>query len=267
MKKYNTLLSKLIFIIIITLMLIPKSIYAEDVSFIPRAWVGVADYEYKQDARKGAMSDGSDFPEVKFNVTFLMTGLGLTSIYDRYYIDLSYQDSSDESDSFSSGGFYEKFHGSRRDYSTTLGMKVLDNRGNIYIGYKNGKTSGRGNLGTHLTFKEDGPFIGASYGWLITDKGFLSINAAYADLDGHLKEEPGASYPAGLGMDADSTTTGLSYGISWTGMILPTLGYSIGIDANDYKFDDLKDKSTDIPLPDKIEETLYTGKLSIFYRF
>lgn len=244
----------------------PMSFSAEAMSFIPRAWIGVSDYHFKQSPRKNVLN-GNDFPEVEFDVTFIMAGIGLTSIYDRFYLDLSYQDSSEEEDSFSGGGFYEKFHGDRRDYSTTLGMKILNNHGNIYIGYKNGKTSGRGHLGTALTFREEGAFIGASYGWLIADKGFLAINAAYADLDGHLKEEPGAGYPDGLGMNADSETTGLSYGISWTGIISPKLGYSIAFDANDYEFDDLKDSSTDKALPDKIEESLYTGKVSIFYRF
>ena len=244
----------------------PTSAIAQEIGFIPRAWLGVADYHYKQDPRKGALN-GMDFPEVEFDVTFIMVGMGLTSTYDRFYLDLSYQDSSEEEDSFSSGGFYEKFEGDRRDYSSTLGMRILNNRGNVYMGYKNGKTSGRGHLGTDLVFREKGLFIGASYGWLIADQGFLAINAAYADLDGHLKETPGPSYPKGLGMNADSETTGLSYGMSWTGVITPKLGYSLAMDVNNYEFDNLKDSSSNVPLPDKIEESLYTGKVSIFYRF
>ena len=85
------------------------------------------------------MPDGSDFPEVKFDVTFIMTGIGLTTAYERYYLDFSYQDSSDESDNFSGVGYLEKLSGDRKDYSATLGMRVLDNRGNIYVGYKKGK--------------------------------------------------------------------------------------------------------------------------------
>ncbi|MCW8932804.1 MAG: hypothetical protein OQL19_21515 [Gammaproteobacteria bacterium] len=146
-------------------------------------------------------------------------------------------------------------------------MRVLENRGNVYFGYKNGKSEASGTLGTDLTFEEDGFFIGASYGWVIADAGMLSINAAYADLNGNLKEVPGPSYPTNLAMDADSNATGLSYGISWNGNISEKMGYSISFDANDYEFDDLKDNSATLALPDKIEETFYTGKVSISYRF
>lgn len=267
MKIKLTRLNTLFLIILISAGFTPLNGLAEEISFIPRVWLGVSDYQFKQAPRKGALPDGSNFPEVKFDATFLMTGIGLTSTYDRFYVDLSYQDSSTESDSFSGAGFYEKFKGDRRDYSSTLGMKILDKQGNIYIGYKNGKTSGKGNAGTHLTFEEDGFFIGASYGWVIADTGFLTINTAYADLDGNLKETPGPAYPAGLNMDADSEATGLSYGISWVSMISPAMGYSIALDANSYEFDHLKDNSTIKPLPSKIEETFYTGKVSVFYRF
>lgn len=266
LKKHFLLTSPIGLAALIAIGLSPLNSQAEEISFIPRIWLGVSDYQFKQAPRKGALPDGSDFPQVKFDATFLMTGIGLTGIYERFYIDLSYQDSSTEKDSFSGVNFYEEFKGDRRDYSTTLGMKILNNQGNIYIGYKNGKTSGKGNAGTHLTFEEDGFFIGSSYGWVIAEKGLLAVNAAYADLDGNLKEIPGSIYPTGLGMDANSEATGLSYGISWTSMISPEMGYSIALDANDYKFKHLKDNSTRIPLPSKIEETLYTAKLSVFYR-
>lgn len=257
----------LLLIFILSMPIIPQSSLATEINFIPRVWVGLSDYEFKQSPRSNTLPDGSDFPEIKFNATFLMAGIGLTGTYDRFYLDFSYQDSSEEKDSFSGANFYEKFKGDRRDYSTTLGMKILDNQGSLYVGYKNGKTSGKGNKGTHLTFKEYGFFIGANYGWIIADSGLLAFNIAYADLDGNLKETPGSVYPPGLGMDADSETTGLSYGISWTSRITEKLGYSIALDTQNYDFNHLKDHSTNKPLPKKIEETLHTGKISIFYRF
>ena len=255
-------LTKLLLPTLIAASVFPQNVFAEDdISFIPRAWVGVSDYSFKQGAR------GNSFPEVKFDVTFIMAGIGMTTAYDRFYLDLAYQDSTDESDSFNENGYYEKLSGDRRDYSATVGMKVLDNRGNIYFGYKNGKSDASGNAGTSLTFEEDGFFVGASYGWVIADAGLLSVNVAYADLDGNLKEVPGPGYPAGLGMDADSEATGISYGVSWSGRISEKVGYSVSFDANDYEFDDLKDSSATIALPNKIEETFYTAKVSLSYRF
>ena len=249
------------------LLSITTSVFASDINLIPRAWLGVADYEYKQDARPGTMPDGSEFPEVKFNATLLMTGIGLTTTYNKWYFDMAYQDSSEEDDSFTGANFSEDFKGDRRDYSATLGYKLFDNQASVYVGYKNGKTSGSGDLGTQLTFREDGLFVGGSYAWLIANKGLLAVNLAYAQLDGHLKEIPGPSYPPGLGMDADSETTGVSYGISWNGIISKHMGYAISLDANDYTFNNLKDNSTNKPLPDKIEETFHTFKVSLSYRF
>jgi hypothetical protein len=265
-------IKKLLLASLVTASILPQTVLAnDDVSFIPRAWIGVSDYSFKQGERAGALPGGNDFPKVEFDVTFIMLGIGLTTAYDRFYLDLSYQDSTDESDDFSgsAGGisFSEKLSGDRRDYAATFGMRVLDNRGNVYVGYKNGKSAASGNVGTKLSFEEDGFFVGASYGWVIADAGLLSINAAYADLDGNLNEQPGPGYPAGLSMDADSEATGLSYGVSWNGKISDQMGYSISFDANDYEFDHIRDSSTSVPLPDKIEETLYTGKVSISYRF
>lgn len=244
-----------------------QKLLAEELSFIPRTWMGVLDYSFNQSPRRGALPDGSDFPKVEFDATLLIAGIGLTTAYDRFYLDLSYQDSSEEEDSFSGANYVEKFNGERRDYSVTLGMRILNNRSNVYIGYKNGKTSGRGEAGTQLTFEESGIFIGASYGWVIAHKGFLVINLAYADLDGNLKEVPGPRYPPGLHMDADSDAEGLSYGISWSGQLAENTGYSIALDANQYDFKNLSDSSATKPLPNRVEETMYTGKISITYRF
>ncbi|MCW8932805.1 MAG: hypothetical protein OQL19_21520 [Gammaproteobacteria bacterium] len=44
---------------------------ADQVTFVPRTWVGVSDYTFKQGAR------GNSFPEVEFNVTFKMVGVVL----------------------------------------------------------------------------------------------------------------------------------------------------------------------------------------------
>jgi len=261
------MIKKLLLFSVFSIYSFPYNVFAEDeISFIPRTWVGVANYSFKQDARLGVMPDGSNFPEVKFDVNFLMLGVGLTSVYKDFYLDFSYQGSSDESDYFNESGFSEKLTGDRTDYSATIGMRIFDNRGNVYVGYKNGKSDASGNSGTQLTFKEDGFFIGSSYGWIISDIGLLSVNIAYADLDGNLKEEPGPGYPSGLGMDADSEASGLSYGILWSSHLFNDIGYTLSIDANSYEFDHIKENST-TSLPDKIEEELITAKFSISYRF
>ncbi len=261
------LLIKLFLVTFLITGIISQNLLAGEIRFIPRAWAGLLDYSFKQAPRKAALPDGSDFPEVEFDETLFVAGIGLTSAYERFYLDLSYQDSAEGEDSFSGASYYEKFKGDRRDFSATAGMRILENRGNVYMGYKNGKTSGNGEAGTQLTFEESGFFIGASYGWLIENKGLLAINAAYAYLDGHLKEVPGPRYPAGLYMDADSKANGLSYGISWNSKLSEKMGYSIALDANQYNFENLKDSSATKPLPENVKESMYTGKISISYRF
>ena len=254
-------------ICVITLLLWSSACIPDELKLIPRAWLGVTDYHFKQGPRKGAMPDGSDFPAVHFDAILYLTGIGLTGVYEPFYLDMSYQDSTDDHDSFSGASYYEKFTGNRRDYSATFGLKILDSKGSLYIGYKNGKTSGKGHKGTKLTFTEDGFFVGANYAWVIANKGLLAINAAYAELDGNLEEIPGPVYPRNLGMDADSETDGLSYGISWTSKITEKWNYSISLDANDYDFKSLKDNSTTTPLPEEIEERFYTAKFSLYYLF
>ena len=87
--KIKQLKNLLLSIFILSTPTIPQSSLAKENNFIPRAWAGLSDYQFKQSPRKGALPDGSDFPEVKFDATFLMTGIGLTSIYDHFYIDFS----------------------------------------------------------------------------------------------------------------------------------------------------------------------------------
>lgn len=253
--------------IMMTASILCQTVNAGELQLVPRAWTGFIDYSFDQSPRMAALPDGSDFPSVKFDAILVVAGFGLSAVSDTYYFDLSYQDSSEEQDSFSGANFYEGFDGDRRDYSVTLGTRILDNRGNLYFGYKNGKTSGRGNAGTRLTFREDGLFLGASYGWVIANKGLLTINTAFASLNGRLIEIPGPGYPPGLILDAESDTSGLSYGISWNSNISKNFSYSIALDANKYKFDNLKDKANASALPSEIEESIVTGKISIYYHF
>ena len=78
---------------------------------------------------------------------------------------------------------------------------------------------------------------------------------------------PGPRYPSGLNLDADSEASGLSYGISWSAKISEKISYLINFDANDYTFNNLKDSTATKSLPDKVEESIYTGKISITYHF
>ncbi len=256
---------------------------ASEMSFTPRASISFASYDFSQSERPNALApttiNNNDFPEVKFDVTFKILGVGGTFFKDGYYLDLLFQKSLDEEDSFTledpllpGGSFSETFEGDREDSSITFGKKVLDNRAGIYLGYKAGKSQASGNQGQDLSFKEKGFFIGSNYSWPVRDKGVLSINVAFADLDGDLKEDvsnPAFASPAVLAapldIDATSNAKGLSYGISWSARINESLSYSIGIDSKSYTFEDVKDKNPDTITSDEFKEDFLSTTFSLYF--
>lgn len=250
-------------------------VYSNDINFTPRASLSFAQYNFAQSERPNALApnplNNSDFPEVTFEVTFKMLGIGGTFSKNGYYLDLFAQNSSEEEDTFDfpAASFSETFKGDRSDTSITFGKKILDNRGAIYIGYKAGESSADGNNGQSLTFKEDGLFIGTNYAWRVSD-GAISINIAYADLEGKLKEEVTANFGAlnvPLDTDATSDAQGVSYGISYSGNISKHLNYSIGIDSQKYTFENIKDSNPNAIVSDKFTEEFLNTKFSIFYSF
>ena len=258
---------------------------ADEMTFTPRASLSIASYEFSQTSRPGALAptgiNNNDFPEVKFDVTFKILGVGATFFKNGYYFDLALQKSLEEEDSFTlndpglpGGSFNENFKGDREDSSMTLGRKILDNRGAIYIGYKTGKSEADGNQGQHLSFEEDGFFIGANYSWVIPDSGVISVNLAFADLDGELTEDvtnPAFESPAvldvPLDINASSDAQGLSYGISWSSRLSNSLSYTIGIDARSYTFDNIVDSNPATITSAEFEETFISTSASLFFLF
>lgn len=267
------------------LCLLGNSLFAESIQFIPRATLSIAKYDFTQSPRPNALApttiNNNDFPEVSFNVTFKMFGIGGTIFKDDYYFDLSYAKSLNEEDSFTledaaipGGAFTEDFKGDREDYAFTLGKKILERRGGVYVGYKGGTSEASGNQGTDLKFKEDGFFLGGNYGWPISDAGVISVNLAYAWLDGELTENvtnPLFASPAVLAVpldtNASSDATGLSYGISWSARINDKLSYSVGLDTKKYTFDDVKDDNPNTIPSDEFEEEFTSLSFSTYYLF
>ena len=253
---------------------------ASEVTFTPRASLSVSDYKFTQTARPGALAptgiNGNDFPEITFEVTFKILGIGGTFFKDGYYLDLSIQQSADEEDSFTlddpllSQPFVETFKGDRQDSAITFGKKILNNQGGIYFGYKTGKSEASGNQGQHLSFEEKGLFIGANYSWPIA-AGRLSVNVALADLDGDLMETVTnaqfTSLPIPLDINATSDAQGLSYGLSWSSRLTKSLSYSISIDAKKYTFDNVKDSNPATITSDEFEENLTSAMFSIYFQF
>ncbi len=258
---------------------------ASGVSFTPRASISLARYKFSQTARPGALAptgiNGNEFPEVTFDVTFKILGVGGTFFKDGYYLDLSLQKSADEEDSFTlqdpllSQPFVEIFKGDRRDFSLTFGKRILDNRGGVYIGYKTGKSQASGNQGQSLSFEEKGVFVGANYAWRVTDSSLLSLNLAYADLSGDLTEDVTASFfttgphkpDVPLDINASSDAQGVSYGVSWSSRLTDTISYSLALDAKNYTFNNIKDRNPAVITSHKFEEKFLSTTMSLYFQF
>lgn len=248
---------------------------ADEIKFTPRATLSISQYNFDQSERPNALAptgiNGNDFPEVSFNVTFKILGVGGTWSKNGYYFDVLTQLSTEEKDTFKfdAASFEETFKGDRSDTSLTFGKKILDNRGAVYLGYKIGKSSADGNQGQSLTFEEKGLFVGTNYSWRV-GQGVVSVNVAYARLDGDLKEEVTANFGTlnqPLDTDATSDAQGVSYGITYAANLSKHLNYSIGVDTQEYKFENIKDANPNAVVSSSFTEKFLNTKLSLYYSF
>ena len=141
------------------------------------------------------------------------------------------------------------FNFKRSDSTITLGYNLW--RGlSVVGGYKQGETEATLSSVAidvlQLVISEKGPFAGIAYGQPIGKKGTLAVTAAYASFDG----ESIVRY-VGLGSEFKSggSTSGLSYGVSWTGSLSERSYYRLLYKINEFKFKDkdqvFADTSTD----------------------
>lgn len=240
----------------------PLSI-AEDVSFTPRLTTGYMDYKLETPSVMDV------FPSQKYNASAAVVGVGSTLSWNRLYLDVYGQVSAKSSDDLNLPAFNynEKLDGDVKDFSLAAGVAITDNL-SVYIGYKYNKLDASGNRGTESTFKADGYFVGASYGWSIQDLGTLAFNLAIADLDGETHNKMPSLTVPGFTIDFNekSNAQGLSYGISWNSAIDEHWGYSVALDGHQYKFKDLVDKQIGAH-PGEIQQDIFTVRISVSYLF
>jgi len=254
-----------------------KTSFAKDVLFVPRMSLSVMQYEFTKPTTVNGLGDDKDFPEISSDLTFKLLGLGGTLFKDSYYLDLFYQTSTNESSSFTAedpaipgGTFSGNFDGRRKEYALTFGKKIFDGRAGIYAGYKDGKTGGPQSQEQHLSFEEEGFFIGGNYGWLVSDLGVISLNLAYAKMDGNRIQKTNTGFEEQgfiIDLNGNGDTEGLSYGATWSSHLTDHISYSIGLEVRQYSFDNIKDINPEIPFTDKAEETFSGVTFSTYYSF
>ena len=253
-----------------------------DVTFQPRVYAGYADYNLKSDDsftrrfKDGSESKGpivlyfsgennSEVKNSKLQFSGLIGGIGGTVAYGQFFGDFYYQSTLNEeaqdpsfaelvSSNKKYNEFYSDVNAQHSDWAVSFGY-LLTEQWSIFAGYKGGKTDwdqsylGTNSSGSTLfdnsmngTFKQDGPFIGTSYSFLV-GPGALTFKAAYAYLDGTY-DQTFIQRGFGEGYNDSSRTTkfdgnsnAYSLGVSWTHLLSDNLGYSVGANYHRYSFD------------------------------
>ncbi len=127
---------------------------------------------------------------------------------------------------------------SRTDSTFTLGYR-LNQSFNLFAGYTEGankfNTTVFGGGLIAIDYTEKGPFAGVAYTKTFGDKGSLGMSIGYAKLDGDLKVDipPNVEF-----FRAKGDTTGLSYGLTWSGPLTGSLSYRVGVKAIRYEMKD-----------------------------
>ena len=182
-----------------------------------------------------------------FNPSFVTINPSIVLGYKSFYAGLSYDksisaDPATGLEPASNSGFVTDY--SRTDSTFTLGYR-LNQSFSVFAGYTNGAskitvtTAGVALFVTDIEYTETGPFAGVAYGKTFGDKGTLGLSVGYAQLDGELKRTVHRNI--GTNFDVKGDTTGLSYGVTWSGPLTGLLGYRVGLKATQYKTKDLDD--------------------------
>ena len=206
------------------------------------------------------------------DVNLPMASLGLTFIYSRFYAALKYEDSFEtytDSDvpgtEFAETGDKVDTAVTRTDWSFTVGGTVWRTL-NVFAGYLNGETElsptpafrdclnctdnydanfawfmdNTARRTYRQTYREDGWYLGLSYGWSIAQKGTLALSGAYAFMDGRYEDN---YFPEdNLDFDYEGDSQGYSLALTWSAPLTEHLGYYFDLRRQAYDFDG-KDKS------------------------
>ena len=282
----------------------PKKTKADTgLRFQPRADVNWLDYklELKPSAALAnlnlilsdsvpAASIGATFFYNKFylDLSYLHTAKGYSGISSGTFLEVDPQYGLPLDADTTIVGSCEYYHW---NYAITVGYQLLDNF-TLYAGYKNNNTKFDakaqsifhmiddgtfGNPGLlvissldgnfDIKYEANGPFVGCTYGFIIGDKGVLSLNLAVAYLNGDITQsgkyiDPRTGFSDDvfdLGTSGDSI--GLSYSIGWRSNLTEKLGYYLSIKGYNYNFNaDQSDRSD-------FQELTYQFSLGLSYNF
>ncbi|MCI5157218.1 MAG: hypothetical protein D3906_02065 [Candidatus Electrothrix sp. AUS1_2] len=282
--------------IIITVMaggslLVSQNSFASDVSFIPRAGIGYSNYSLTWLAEGSGLLDGYGGPPGERTIAdlqgdLLLGAVGATIAYDRFYLDVSFQQSTEASDEYNYQAY--DYYGNASDqlvdwdfdvadYAVTVGYNIWGSL-SAFGGWKGHEISMTGKEPTvtwNYDFTSSGWFLGLSYGWTFFESNMFSIKAGYAWLDGEMdggkQFEDNTSYL----IDTDGgTSSGANIGLTWKGFLTDSLNYDISADWYSYSFEDFEVSDSfnggDFTPSDAdltIEEDAYSVRFTLSYVF
>ena len=198
---------------------------ASEVAFIPSAGITQKNLQYGRDFNDGSGTQVAD-------ASFIGLNVGVTAVFDSFYVSGSIDQALTE------GGFNDDSNEDASSDAITLTMGCNCLAGAEALTVFAGFTS-IDILAEAADIKEDsndsGFFFGASYPFVSTNSGQLTATVAYASLDGELNVSGSALGATVLTFTGD--TTGLSYGLAWSGAASEQMNYSLSVKINDYSFD------------------------------
>lgn len=219
--------------------------YAEEsffdkVTWAPTAGVQMKNLSFDQDLIGGGsvLADASG----DFEVDMPVLSLGLTAVYDRYYIAIKRDDSFDDALTNTTVPFTGgKSSVQREDLSLTFGMNVADGI-NAFFGYMDGETTLKNITGFasaqspryEQQYQEDGFFIGASFNLPLQEIGTITFSTAYAFMDG-VYEDNFAT--VGQDFEYEGDSEGLSLGVTWSAPLTERIGYYVDLRYQAYDFE------------------------------
>ena len=170
-----------------------------------------------------------------FRPSFVTINPSIVLGYRSFYAGLSYDKSVSADPEIGAAAVTDY---SRTDSTFTLGYR-LNQSFNLFAGYTEGankfNTTVFGGGLIAIDYTEKGPFAGVAYTKTFGDKGSLGMSIGYAKLDGDLKL---TIYPNVGVFSAKGDTTGLSYGLTWSGPLTGSLSYRVGVKAIRYEMKD-----------------------------
>ena len=207
----------------------PRVSLAEDILYVAGASLGFNSFEF---------AEKLDVP-----ITHVMAEVSINAIYRDFIFTLSAAQAIDKADVSEED---ETGKADRRDYDLLLGYQLTPDW-TLFGGYKNGETSivfidRETEIRETDRYKQDGPYLGVSYGYRLQRSGKLGFSIAYAALDSSNIFNAGARDSGDEDVEFDDldgrqtgTTEGFSFVASWSMPLSPEIIYQTRLRYNDYR--------------------------------